>query len=296
MLNLAYSLLECEARVALATVGLDAGMAFGLHTDQRGRANAAVDLMESARATADEAVLGVIGVRAFRRADFHELPNGVCRIAPELARSFIEAWVPSLSEAVGPHAERGAAMLAEDAGVGRLPTRLTGSNRSAGRDGHRRRQRDQRAARRSEPTLPPACIECGLVLQTRGRTYCDECLPGHRAEKLDHFSAAGPAALAKMRAAGHDPTQTREARAKLSQSMSRRGLDVAAWDREQGERPGSEVFRREILPGLQGVPLARIVVRTGLSLRYASLIRRGERVPHRMHWEALREVAAASQG
>jgi hypothetical protein len=110
------------------------------------------------------------------------------------------------------------------------------------------------------------------------------------AEHTATFAAAGPAALADMREAGVDPTQTVEARAKLSESMSRRGLDVAAWDREHSERPDPEVFRSEILPGLQGVPLARIVVRTGLSLRYASLIRRGEKVPHPMHWDALRAI------
>src|SRR5439155_23951778 len=122
-------------------------------------------------------------------------------------------------------------------------------------------------------------------------TECDECRPGHRAEKLDRFSTAGRAALAELRLAGLDPATTSEARAKLSESMSKRGLDVAAWDREHGGRPDPEVFRRDILPGLQGVPLARIVVRTGLSLRYASLIRRGERIPHPMHWEALQRMS-----
>jgi hypothetical protein len=39
------------------------------------------------------------------------------------------------------------------------------------------------------------------------------------------------------------------------------------------------------------VPLARIVAFTGLSLRYASLIRRGEKVPHPKHWVTLRTVA-----
>jgi len=295
MLNLAYALLESEARIGLAAVGLDGGMAFGLHSDQRSRANGALDLMEAARPAADEAVLVSIRSRVFRRGDFHELPNGVCRIAPELARSLIEAWVPSFSQAIGPQAERVAAMLGDAAGMGRLPTRLTGSNRSAGRDRHRRAQPRRSGASRHAGPLPSACVECGLVLEGTGRTYCDECLPAHTVEKLSKFSAAGPAALAEMRAAGRDPASTPEARAKLSGSMSRRGLNVAAWDREHGDRPDPEVFRMEILPGLQGVPLARIVVRTGLSLRYASLIRRGEKVPHPMHWEALRGIAAAGQ-
>jgi hypothetical protein len=50
------------------------------------------------------------------------------------------------------------------------------------------------------------------------------------------------------------------------------------------------VFKREILPLIQEVPLRRLVEATGLSLRYCSLIRRDEKVPHPRHWEALREV------
>ena len=142
--------------------------------------------------------------------------------------------------------------------------------------------------------LPAACRSCGVILERRDRMYCEECLPEHEEEKLARLSAEGPSALARLRAEGLDPNTMPEVQAKLSVTMSKRGLDVAAWDREHAERPDAEVFRREILPGLQGVPLARIVVRTGLSLRYASLIRRGERVPHPMHWEALRGIVSAA--
>lgn len=51
-------------------------------------------------------------------------------------------------------------------------------------------------------------------------------------------------------------------------------------------------FARDVLPGLAGVPLARIAETTGLSERSASLIRRGARVPQRRHWDALRTLAA----
>jgi hypothetical protein len=56
-----------------------------------------------------------------------------------------------------------------------------------------------------------------------------------------------------------------------------------------GEINNPEVFRREILPLIQNVPLRRLSKGTGLSLRYVSLIRRGERVPHPRHWDASRE-------
>jgi hypothetical protein len=55
-----------------------------------------------------------------------------------------------------------------------------------------------------------------------------------------------------------------------------------------------ELFRREILPLLQAVPLRRLVAETGLSLRYCSLIRRGERVPHLRYWLPLREAGSAA--
>jgi hypothetical protein len=38
---------------------------------------------------------------------------------------------------------------------------------------------------------------------------------------------------------------------------------------------------------IQNVPLSRLVKATGLSLRYVSQIRRGEKVPHPRHWQAL---------
>ncbi len=57
------------------------------------------------------------------------------------------------------------------------------------------------------------------------------------------------------------------------------------WDRE--------AFRREILPALQGVSVAAMAKATGLSLAFCWKVRRGEKVPHPRHWEALRELGAS---
>jgi hypothetical protein len=46
-------------------------------------------------------------------------------------------------------------------------------------------------------------------------------------------------------------------------------------------------MHRFILPFIQEVPLSHLQQATGLSLRYVSLIRRGERTPHPRHWRAL---------
>jgi hypothetical protein len=55
------------------------------------------------------------------------------------------------------------------------------------------------------------------------------------------------------------------------------------WEGEVDDRN----FRRDILPGLQGVTLRRIMEATGLSKRFASQLRNGHAVPHRRHWDAL---------
>jgi hypothetical protein len=42
---------------------------------------------------------------------------------------------------------------------------------------------------------------------------------------------------------------------------------------------------------IRSVPLSQLQRATGLSLRYVSLIRRGERTPHPRHWDAFRGLA-----
>ena len=42
-----------------------------------------------------------------------------------------------------------------------------------------------------------------------------------------------------------------------------------------------------MLPAIAGVPLSVLRERTGLSIRYVSLIRRGLAMPHRRWWAAL---------
>jgi hypothetical protein len=296
MWNYAYALAAAEVEIALRSSGLDPGVSpTGLHVDTPSRSSATYDLLEAMRGTIDDLILATLAERRFRRRDFVQQPDGRVRLTAPLARELADAVMPLVRDAVAPLAEALARTLGEavDGPANRLgrgiPTHLTGEARSRGRDGVRKGARRKPGTARAR--LRSACLSCGVVLDDRGRTYCDECLPERRQQVEVAFTAAALAALARMRDADVDPAQTPEARAKLSESMSKRGLDVAAWDREHGERPDPEVFRRDILPGLQGVPLARIVVRTGLSLRYASLIRRGEKVPHPLHWDALRSIA-----
>ncbi len=47
------------------------------------------------------------------------------------------------------------------------------------------------------------------------------------------------------------------------------------------------IFTRDIWPGLKELPLSALVDATGLSVMYCSRIRRGLKVPHPRHFDAL---------
>jgi hypothetical protein len=66
-----------------------------------------------------------------------------------------------------------------------------------------------------------------------------------------------------------------------------RKREARVWDERYGKLTDLSAFQREILPRMQNVPLSRFQRATGLSLRYVSLIRRGENTPHPRHWQAL---------
>ncbi len=66
----------------------------------------------------------------------------------------------------------------------------------------------------------------------------------------------------------------------------------AEWEKEHPEALDPDFFAREIRPRLASVPLAALVRVTGLSQPYCAMVRRGERVPHPRHWEALRALEA----
>ena len=51
-----------------------------------------------------------------------------------------------------------------------------------------------------------------------------------------------------------------------------------------------ERFGREILPTLANIPVSRISKTTGLSIRYAAIVRAGKCTPHPVHYEALEQL------
>jgi hypothetical protein len=106
------------------------------------------------------------------------------------------------------------------------------------------------------------------------------------------FSVCG--AIEAKKAAGRDPTHGTTAAARRAETNIARKREVSDWDERYGKLVDLSAFEREILPLVQDVPLSRLQRATGLSLRYVSLIRRGERTPHPRHRQRLKSLGLSS--
>ncbi|GBD30064.1 hypothetical protein HRbin32_01160 [bacterium HR32] len=115
-----------------------------------------------------------------------------------------------------------------------------------------------------------------MVLEGSGRKVCPACAVPDRTERIVQ---AGIRVFEARRETGVDPSHGGEAARRRCEKMRQRMNEIRAWEAQQ-PRPYPEVFRREILPLLRTIPIRRIAREVGISLRYASLIRRGEYVPH----------------
>ena len=195
LLNYVYAIVEAETRIASIAVGLDPAIGI-MHADLRARDSLACDLMEAIRPQADEFVLDLIRNREFRKTDFFETREGICRVLPplnqELALSALK-W----RKAISPVAEEVAQTLFRRASKyfnqpfsagtrssavpkDRLPTPLTGSNRSAGRPFESSLFQDAEQERRRKPVKRASwkldCVRCARQIDGKHRMYCNACL------------------------------------------------------------------------------------------------------------------------
>jgi hypothetical protein len=189
-------------------------------------------------------------------------------IQPKCRQRFVDSSPEAIPEmtarwakAVAPVAEGTAqaflrSQSESDTRMGSLPTLLTEANRSAGREATKRKA----AKAETSPGLglPRASKDCGVVLDELSCTYCDACYPERRAQAVAQFANAGPTALAKRRAEGTDPAHPEEARRKQGLRAAINARANAEWDMS-GHVELSEIgFERDILPGIQPLPLSRI--------------------------------------
>jgi ribosomal protein L37E len=252
--------------------------------------------MEPVRPHVDAYVLNLARTRTFTARDFAETREGGCRIGSTLTHE-LAATMPMWANLVAPHVEATAkyvGRLARSGAFAVYPIETVGRKQVAVAPHPTVRQ----PAPKKLDTLPmsslhSACRQCGTALNVRKRIYCDSCGPAIVASKREEtkaaFAAAGSAKLAQMRAAGFDPTNTKAAQKRRSQSAMRQRRAVVAW-KDDGSLEGID-FTRDILPGLQTV-LVRVIAETmGSSLSHGSKVRSGRLVPHKRHWKALAEIS-----
>ena len=291
ILNYLYALAEVECRLALLAVGLDPGLGWA-HRDAPYRDSAALDLLEVLRPEVDDYLMRTLETRTFSRKDFAELPSGQVRLMPELARS-LATTLPTWERIASRGAQRIAKLLARSA---KSNVRIPGAtSRGAKGKGRTTMGRGVNKATGGTRLVPNACRECGLVLDDRDRQYCDDCLPRFKDERTAKLVEAARAVLGEMRASPNDPAKSPEAVAKRVAAHAKHRTAALEWERDHPGPHDPQEFKRDVAPWLGGATLAQLMQATGLSSAYCWRIRRGDRVPHPMHWSVLADLAKGSR-
>ncbi len=279
ILNYLYCVLESEARLAAAALGLDPGLGV-LHVDTPARDSLACDLMEPVRPQVDAYLLDWITRQPLKREWFFEQRDGNCRLMGPFAVRLSET-APIWGRSVAPITEWVAEQLwsttRKRTACDLPPTHLTQTRRREAK------------GMSSTPTGPGVaaqaenlCRGCGKPINL-GRKHCAICAVSHASERLAIASRLGRAAA-----------QTPEALAKQSDSQCRHSRARTSWD--ESSQPAwltPELFSQNIQPLLSNVATSVIRSSIGVSRWYASRIRQGYR-PHPRHWQALAKLVKVS--
>jgi CRISPR-associated endonuclease Cas1 len=270
MLNYMYALLESEARLAAAALGLDPGIGF-VHVDTDARDSLACDLMEPGRPAVDRFLLDWISEQPLRREWFFEQRDGSCRLMAPFATRLSESS-PAWRQNVAPIAEWVSRVLWSTFKQHHRklpPTHLTQS-----------RRRDAKGKPHfhiSVPPLPPrVCRTCGAKVSA-GYDRCSSC-------KVSVCTEALIKAAQKGRMAAH----TVQAEAKRGESRRRHAAALKIW--RPSDQPvwlTEETYRRTIQPRLAQLTVPFVRAELGVSKSYATNIRSGKRMPHPRHWQTL---------
>jgi len=254
-----------------------------LHVDTPNRDSLACDLMEPVRPQIDAYVLDWITRQPLHRGWFLEQRDGNCRMMAMLAKKLSQT-ATTWGRAVAPLAEWIAQTLwdsvrksANDTKA--VPTRLT--------------QNRKRAAKGSMPQTADArrgmahqniCADCGKPIRKYSK-HCTDC-------SLRNSTLA----LVQGAKLGRTLSHTEQAQARRSESKRRHDQLHRRWD-PQGQPAWltEEVYKHQIQPRLSTLTLSALASALGVSIPYASDIRRGRRRPHQRHWLSLANLIGREQ-
>lgn len=280
ILNYLYAILEAEARLAAAVLGLDPGLGF-LHSDAAHRDSLASDLMEPVRPLVDAFVLDWILREPIKREWFFEQRDGNCRLmAPFAARlsETAQTWRRSLA----PLAESVARVLwskiPKHARYKPLATRLTQQRKREVKGG----SFETHTTKTSH--LESVCRICGNTVSP-GRSFCPDCAGIRSREQLIDAAKSG-------RIAAKSP----ESRARRSATQTKHFATRRKWNPQS--LPAwldKNTYETKIVPLLANVKRTAIASALEVSKLYATDIARGKRVPHPRHWARLAELAGLAQ-
>jgi CRISPR-associated endonuclease Cas1 len=280
MLNYLYAVLESEARLAAAAMGLDPGLGM-LHVDTPNRDSLAYDLMEPIRPEIDAYVLDWFTRHPLRREWFFEQRDGNCRLMGAFAVRLSET-APTWRRQIAPFVEWMARTLWADL---RKPkwqsppaTRLTQQRRSEGRW-----KPAQSQDKKQSPKPQTLCRYCGKQVES-DRKFCKFCGLTFNRESL--------IALAYK---GRIEALSSGAQLRRAETQRRNTSANHAWDpASQSSWLTEEYYGREIQPRLSGLTCSAISKALRVSMPYAAEVRRGRR-PHPRHWRELATLAKVSK-
>ena len=274
ILNYLYAVLESEARLSAAAVGLDPGIGV-LHVDTDARDSLACDLMEPVRPQVDAYLLDWITRGPLRREWFFEQNDGTCRLLGSFAARLSET-ATTWGHAVAPFAELVSRLLWSTVRSPRSrfnsPTHLTQS--------HRREAKGTPVRRTvSAPKPLKLCKTCGARISHRSK-YCDSCATVVSTQALVEASKFG-------RIAAH----TTDAEVKRSATLRVHHAERQNWNpSDKPEWLDAKTYCEKVQPRLSELRVRDISSALKVSEQYAIHIRTGKRIPHPRHWKTLAEL------